>query len=502
LDAGKFSEFFNNCPIITIPGKIHEVSVYYAKEPVSDYLDESINTCIQIHMTEAPGDILLFLTGQEEIDTSCQILFERMRKLGDNVPELIILPIYSALPSEIQSRVFEPAPPGTRKCIVATNIAEASLTIDGIVFVVDPGFVKQNCFNPRLGMDALTIVPISRASAKQRKGRAGRTQPGKYFRLYTESAFKNEMLPNTIPEIQRANLGNTVLLLKAMGINDILAFDFMDKPPRQTLIAALESLYALNALDEEGLLTKVGRRMAEFPLEPPLSKMLLTSVDLGCSDEIITITSMISVENVFFRPRDKQVEADAKKAKFFQPEGDHLTYLAIYEAWKKENYSASWCNKNYIQVRAMRKAQDVRSHLVSIMDKYKLDIISCGRNYKRILKAIVSGFFNHAARKDPTEGYRTLAENHTVFVHPASALFQKNPEWVLYHELIMTTKEYMRNVCVIDPRWLYQFAPNYYIKTDPTKLSKQKQKQRIEPLYSKFQDANSWRISRQRTRKN
>jgi len=230
---------------------------------------------MQIHLSEPPGDILIFLTGQEEIDTSCEILYERMRSLGPNVPDLIILPIYSALPSEMQSRIFDPAPPGARKvrlplslahCVVAlvvgplappfaepfaarasppplcppadaprlsplvlllfllllqvilaTNIAETSLTIDGIYYVIDPGFVKQNAYDPRLGMDSLIVTPISQAQARQRSGRAGRTGPGKCYRLYTEAAYRNEMMPNSIPDIQRQNLAHTILMLKAMG---------------------------------------------------------------------------------------------------------------------------------------------------------------------------------------------------------------------------------------------------------------------------------------------
>merc|ERR1711871_428949 len=232
---------------------------------------------MQIHLTEPADDILLFLTGQDEIDTACQILYERIKSLGNNVPELIILPVYSALPSEMQTRIFEPAPKGTRKVVIATNIAEASLTIDGIYYVVDPGFAKQKVYNAKIGMDSLVVAPISKASAKQRRGRAGRTDPGKCFRLYTKQAYDNEMLDTAVPEIQRSNLGNTVLTLKAMGINDLIAFDFMDAPPVQTLVTAMENLYALGALDDEGLLTKLGRKMAEFPLEPPLSKMLIAS---------------------------------------------------------------------------------------------------------------------------------------------------------------------------------------------------------------------------------
>ena len=366
LDAEKFSSYFFDCPIFTIPGRTFPVEVLYTKAPESDYLDAALITVMQIHLTEPEGDVLLFLTGQEEIDTAAQILFERIKGLGPSVPDLHILPVYSALPSEMQTRIFDPAPAGSRKCVIATNIAEASLTIDGIYYVVDPGFAKQKVYNPKVGMDALVVAPISQASARQRAGRAGRTGPGKCYRLYTEGAFKNEMLPTSVPEIQRTNLGMTVLTLKAMGINDLLHFDFMDPPPAATLLTALEQLYNLGALDEEGLLTRLGRKMAEFPLEPPMSKMLIASVDLGCSDEVLTVVAMLSAQNIFYRPREKQAAADQKKAKFFQPEGDHLTLLTVYESWKANNFSTPWCFENFVQNRSLRRAQDVRKQLLTI----------------------------------------------------------------------------------------------------------------------------------------
>ncbi|XP_052142753.1 probable pre-mRNA-splicing factor ATP-dependent RNA helicase DEAH5 [Oryza glaberrima] len=498
LDAEKFSGYFFNCNIFTIPGRTFPVEILYTKQPESDYLDAALITVLQIHLTEPEGDILLFLTGQEEIDHACQCLYERMKGLGKDVPELIILPVYSALPSEMQSKIFDPAPPGKRKVVVATNIAEASLTIDGIYYVVDPGFAKINVYNSKQGLDSLVITPISQASAKQRAGRAGRTGPGKCYRLYTESAYRNEMSPTTIPEIQRINLGSTVLNMKAMGINDLLSFDFMDPPAPQALISAMEQLYSLGALDEEGLLTKLGRKMAEFPLDPPLSKMLLASVDLGCSDEILTIIAMIQTGNIFYRPREKQAQADQKRAKFFQPEGDHLTLLAVYEAWKAKNFSGPWCFENFVQSRSLRRAQDVRKQLLTIMDRYKLDVVSAGRNFTKIRKAITAGFFFHAARKDPQEGYRTLVENQPVYIHPSSALFQRQPDWVIYHELVMTTKEYMREVTVIDPKWLTELAPRFYKSADPTKMSKRKRQERIEPLYDRYHEPNSWRLSKRR----
>ena len=498
LDADKFSGYFFSCPIFTIPGRTFPVEILYTKEPESDYMDAALITVMQIHLTEPEGDVLLFLTGQEEIDTAAEVLYNRMKSLGPAVPELIILPVYSALPSEMQTRIFEPAPPGTRKVVIATNIAEASLTIDGIYYVVDPGFSKQKVYNPKIGMDSLVVAPISQASARQRAGRAGRTGPGKCYRLYTEAAFKNEMLSTSVPEIQRSNLSMTVLTMKAMGINDLLNFDFMDPPPPQTLVTALEQLYNLGALDEEGLLTRLGRKMAEFPLDPPVSKMLIASVDLGCSEEVLTIIGMLSAQNIFYRPREKQAAADQKKAKFHQPEGDHLTVLAVYDAWKAAKFSNPWCFENFIQARSMRRAQDVRKQLLAIMDRYKLDLVSCGRNWKKVQMAVCSGFFFHAARKDPQEGYKTLVEQQPVSIHPGSALFQHQPDWVVYHELVLTSKEYMRECTAVDPKWLVELAPRFFKQADAHKLSRRKRQEKIEPLHDRYNDPNDWRLSRRR----
>ncbi|KAL7064562.1 hypothetical protein AAHC03_05512 [Spirometra sp. Aus1] len=496
LDSVKFSQYFFEAPIFTIPGRAFPVEILYSLEPENDYLDAALNTVMQIHLTEPPGDILVFLTGQEEIDSACEILYERMKALGPDVPELIILPVYAALPSEMQSRIFDPAPPGSRKVVIATNIAETSLTIDGIFYVIDPGFVKQKVYSSKSGMDQLIVTPISQAQAKQRAGRAGRTGPGKCYRLYTERANRDEMLATNVPEIQRTNLASTVLQLKAMGINDLLSFDFMDPPPLQTLVAAMETLHALSALDDEGLLTRLGRRMAEFPLEPMLSKMLIMSVHLACSEEVLTIVSMLSVQNVFYRPKEKTELADQRKAKFHQPEGDHLTLLAVYNAWRNNKFSAPWCYDNFVQARTLKRAQDVRKQLLGIMDRHKLDVVSCGKKTALVQKAILSGFFRNAAKKDPQEGYRTLVDQQVVYIHPSSALFNRQPDWVVYHELVMTTKEYMREVTTIDPRWLVEYAPKFFKFGDPTKLSRAKKSMRVEPLYNKHEEKDSWRISR------
>lgn len=498
LDADKFSAYFNECPIFSIPGRTFPVEVMYSREPESDYLDAALVTVMQIHLTEPPGDILLFLTGQEEIDTSCEILFERMKALGPSVPELIILPVYSALPSEMQSKIFDPAPPGSRKVVIATNIAETSITIDHIYYVIDPGFVKQNAYDPKLGMDSLVVTPISQAQAKQRSGRAGRTGPGKCFRLYTEAAFQSEMLPTSIPEIQRQNLSTTILMLKAMGINDLLHFDFMDPPPTNTMLTALEELYALSALDDEGLLTRLGRKMADFPMEPSLAKVLIAAVDLGCSDEILSIVAMLSMPTVFYRPKEKQTQADQKKAKFHDPHGDHLTLLNVYNGWKQNKFANPWCFENFIQARSMRRAKDVRDQLVKIMERYKHPIVSCGRNTQKVRQALCSGFFRNSARKDPQEGYKTLIEGTPVYLHPSSALFGKQAEWVIYHTLVLTTKEYMHCTTGIEPKWLVEAAPSFFKVAPTDKLSKRKKAERIQPLYNKFAVEDDWRLSSQK----
>jgi pre-mRNA-splicing factor ATP-dependent RNA helicase DHX38/PRP16 len=240
---------------------------------------------------------------------------QRLEEL-DEAPPLAVLPIYSQLPSDLQAKIFQKAPGGMRKCIVATNIAETSLTVDGILFVIDPGYCKLKVFNPRIGMDALAIFPISQASANQRSGRAGRTGPGHCYRLYTERQMKDEMLRNTVPEIQRTNLANVVLLLKSLGVDELLKFHFMDAPPQDNILNSMYQLWTLAALDNTGRLTSLGRKMVEFPLDPTLSKMLIVSEEMKCSDEILSIVSMLSVPAIFFRPKGREEDADAKKEKF------------------------------------------------------------------------------------------------------------------------------------------------------------------------------------------
>ncbi|KAL4036181.1 hypothetical protein IC575_004908 [Cucumis melo] len=476
LDAEKFSDYFDSAPIFKIPGRRYPVEINFTKAPEADYLDAAIVTALQIHVTKPPGDILVFLTGQEEIEAAEEIMKHRTRGLGTKIAELIICPIYANLPTELQAKIFEPTPVGARKVVLATNIAETSLTIDGIKYVIDPGFSKIKSYNPRTGMEALQVSPISKASANQRAGRSGRTGPGMCFRLYTAYSYYNEMEDNTVPEIQRTNLANVVLTLKSLGIHDLVNFDFMDQPPSEALLKALELLYALGALNKLGELTKLGRRMAEFPLDPMLSKMMVASEKFKCSDEIISIAAMLSIGNsIFYRPKDKQVHADNARMNFHTGNvGDHIALLKVYNSWRETNFSTQWCYENYIQVRSMKRARDIRDQLEGLLERVEIELTSNLNDLDAIKKTIISGFFPHSAKLQKNGSYRTVKHPQTVHIHPSSGLAQVLPRWVVYHELVCTSKEYMRQVTELKPEWLVEIAPHFYQLKDVEDLSSKK----------------------------
>lgn len=480
MNAAKFAEYFDDAPIFNIPGRRYPVDIHYTPQPEANYLAAAITTVFQIHTTQGKGDILVFLTGQDEIEAAEQNITEISRKLGSRVPELVICPIYANLPSELQSKIFEPTPEGSRKVVLATNIAETSLTIDGIVYVIDPGFVKENIYNPATGMSKLVAVPCSRASANQRSGRAGRVGPGKCFRLYTKWAFMNEMEESTTPEIQRTNLNSIVLLLKSLGINDLLEFEFMDPPPTETLIGALNQLFALQALNHQGELTKMGRQMAEFPTDPMLAKAILAADKLGCVDEVLSIVAMLSEASaLFFRPKDKKIHADSARARFTVKEGgDHVTLLNIWNQWVDSDFSFVWAKENFLQQRSLTRARDVRDQLSKLCERVEVTLSTVGQNdLVPIQKAITAGFFPNAARlQRGGDSYRTVKNNTTVYIHPSSVLMDNNPpvKMVIYYELVQTTKEYMRSCLPIKPEWLHEAAPHFHKKKDLEALEERK----------------------------
>ena len=471
LDAQKFQRYFMDAPLLAVPGRTHPVEIFYTPEPEQDYVEAAIRTVLQIHATEDEGDILVFLTGEEEIeDASRKISMEadEMVREADAGP-LKVYPLYGSLPPHMQQRIFDPAPPARRpggrpgrKVIVSTNIAETSLTIDGIVFVVDPGFSKQKIYNPRIRVESLLVSPISKASAQQRAGRAGRTRPGKCFRLYTEDAFKKELIEQTYPEILRSNLSSTVLELKKLRIDDLVHFDLMDPPAPETLMRALEELNYLACLDDEGDLTQLGRLASEFPLDPALAVMLISSPEFYCSNEILSVTALLSVPQVFVRPASQRKRADEMKNLFTHPDGDHLTLLNVYHAFKGADAQSNpkqWCHDHFLSLRSLQSADNVRMQLLRIMEREELEMVSTPfedkKYYENIRRALCAGFFMQVAKKE-AQGksvYMTIKDNQNVLLHPSTVLAH-DAEWVLYNEFVLTTKNYIRTVTAVKPEWL------------------------------------------------
>ncbi|KAI9595112.1 P-loop containing nucleoside triphosphate hydrolase protein [Syncephalis fuscata] len=472
LDAGKFQKYFNDSPLLSVPGRTFPVEIYYTPEPERDYLEAAIRTVVQIHMCEPEGDVLLFLTGEEEIEDACRKIrleVDQARN-GQAAGPIKVVPLYSSLPPAAQQRIFEPAPAGKdgqpgRKIVVSTNIAETSLTIDGIVYVIDPGFSKQKVYNPRVRVESLLVSPISKAAAQQRAGRAGRTRPGKAFRLYTEKSFTKELQEQTYPEILRSNLGNVVLQLKKLGITNLVRFDFMDPPAPETMMRALELLNYLGALDDEGELTPLGETMSEFPLDPEMAKMLIASARFGCSNEILSIVAMLSVPNVFLRPNESRRQADEAKKAFAHPDGDHLCLLNVYHAYKNNDENTEWCWNNFLQFRSLKSADNVRQQLSRTMERFDIDLVSKPFTdkdyYTNIRRALLNGYFMQVAHVERSGHYLTVKDNQIVNLHPSTCLDHK-PDWVVYNEFVLTTRNYIRTVTEVKPEWLLELAPQYY----------------------------------------
>lgn len=463
LNADRFSQFFNNAPVLYISGRQFPVKIYSASSRVEDYLDSTIVTIFQIHQLEPKGDILVFLTGQDDIDNATIIINEASKSLAPHHDKLIVCPIYSSLPTQQQQLVFEKTPEGCRKVVLSTNIAETSITIPGIKYVIDTGLSKIRWFDNNKNIEALTIKPISKAAADQRTGRAGRETSGTCYRLYTEDSYL-KLSNETEPEILRCNLEGVILLLKSLGINNILNFPYIDRPSRDSLIKSLETLRLLNALNHDGNLTSIGKKMTCFPIEPVFSRILLSSNNNGCTKEILTLISLLSVENIFIIPNNKRDEANLSKQKFKSFDGDHLTLINVFNSYQGKK----WANDNFINNRAINQAKDIRKQLSEVAKQQGLNVnLSCledrdTASSEPILKSLLTGFFHNIAILKPDNTYNTLFSKQEVHIHPASIMFRRKklPDVLLFTELIRTTKNYMRCVSIVRPDWVKDIITN------------------------------------------
>ncbi|XP_031569956.1 probable ATP-dependent RNA helicase DHX40, partial [Actinia tenebrosa] len=390
LNHQKFAEFLGACPVIEIPGSIFSVKEIYCdcvtvrdlKNP--SYLNKVVETVMTIHSEYPPGDILVFLTGQEEIETCCDRLFYKAEKIDYNhdvksteVDAIIILPLYGSMTTELQRKVFDPPDPSVRKVVVATNIAATSLTIQGIRYVVDSGFVKQLSCNSRTGLDSLNVVLISRSEAIQRKGRAGRTATGTCFRMYTREVYCNSMDQETVPEIQRTSLSRVVLHLKCMGINDVVRFQYIDPPEERMVLEALKQLYYFGAIDKKGHVTLLGHRMVELPLSPGLSRAVISSYDFVCEELVLPVAAMLSVEQVFASGSSKSNLAKVSRIQKELAEAaggtnDFATLLYIYKECNESSSPTKWCRDHFVHWRALKLAVTIHHQLENILVRQKL----------------------------------------------------------------------------------------------------------------------------------
>ncbi|NWZ91917.1 DHX40 helicase, partial [Nesospiza acunhae] len=504
LEVEKLSEFFGNCSVMHIPGRSYPVKEIFCSllSPrdvgSSAYVTEAVKVALDVHLNEPEGDILVFLTGQNEIERACDLLFKRAESIDyryevhDRAVEgLLILPLYGSMSTDQQKRIFLPAPRGIRKCVVSTNIAATSLTIEGVRYVVDSGFVKQLNHNPRVGLDILEVVPISKNEAKQRAGRAGRTSAGKSFGLYSREFWEQCMPQHTVPEIRRTSLTSVILTLKCLSVHDVIRFPYLDPPEERHILEALKELYQCNAIDRHEqagemwiiFVTRLGEFLVQFPLPPNLSCAVIKAASLGCEDLLLPIAAMLSVENVFIRPGDpqKQKEAELQHQELASQVGgcnDFATLLNIFEQCKASKSPSAWCQKYWIHWRAVKSAFSVERQLREITTKLKQlpdfpKETFEGSRTEILRRCLCAGYFVNVARRSAARTFCTMdGHGSIVYIHPSSTLYNQETllEWIIFHDVAVTSKIYVRTVCPVRYEWLRELLPRLH-QVDAYELS-------------------------------
>ncbi|KAM5433055.1 Salivary acidic proline-rich phosphoprotein 1/2 [Microsporum ferrugineum] len=452
-----------------IKGRQFPVTTIYSPAPVPDFVDAALKTIFQIHYKEPlPGDILVFLTGQETVESLEYLVNDYASTMDKELPNVLAVPLFAALPQVAQQRVFLPTPPRTRKVILATNIAETSVTVPGVRYVIDCGKAKTKQFRTRLGLDSLLVKPISKSAAIQRKGRAGREAAGQCYRLYPEKEYL--ALPETnTPEILRCDVSQAILTMKARGVDDIVGFPFLTPPPRDAIEKALLQLFNINALDETGKISPIGSRIAKLPITAPLGRVLLAGAEKGarCLRDVIDVISCLSVENIFLNTssEEKKEQADLARRDLYRREGDHLTMLATVRAYTAENTDRkAWAERHLVSHRAMQAVMDVRKQLLTQCKQSKLfgdtsfevdDSTPLGNEDPvPILTSFLTGFSTNTARLFPDGSYRTLVGNQSVAIHPSSVLFGRKVEAIMYNEYVFTSRSYARGVSAVQMNWI------------------------------------------------
>ena len=457
IDQDKFSRYFWDAPVVSVSGRTFPVEIKWAKESVSPFdMEQPVVDMVEhIHRTaKQGGDILVFMPGEKEIRKVIGLLEKR------GLSGLVTLPLFGAMSAEDQGKVFQKFP--GRKVIVATNVAETSITVDGVVFVVDSGFIKQANFHTETGIESLDVVEHSQAGCNQRAGRAGRTQPGVCYRMYTPSNF--EARPeHTKPEIQRVGLASIVLAMESIGLDDIENFDFIDPPAKKAFHEAYETLIALGAISRgrKGL-TETGKAMARLPLAPHLARMLLEAEKYGCVEEVVTVAAFLSVRTVYLRPKGKEDEADDAHDRFKKRASDMLTYLAIWEAFESGGASNFWCRENFLSFKALQEVTSVRAQLVDILERRGI-VLSSSDDKQLVSKAVASGLVYNLFQREGRFGYGSVFRDNLyaqVFIHPGSSMFGTATQWFVAAEVVETSKVFARGCSRVDATWLPDLIPH------------------------------------------
>lgn len=484
MNSAKFAKFFNNAVQFKIPGKTYPVQIMYTQSQPTDYIDTAVKQAIKIHLstpiemeTDRHGDILIFMTGQEDIETTCGALRDELDSLAklenSNVQPLTILPIYSNLHSADQAKIFSPTK--SRKCIIATNIAETSLTLNHVKYVIDSGLMKLKVYSPKLNMDLLQTLPISKAQADQRAGRAGRVCPGECYRLYTLSTYNEEMWDDPIPEIRRSNLLNTVLLLKNLNILNISSFPFIDPPSQDAIYSSQYELWAIGALDNFGQLTPLGRKLTSFPTDPILAKFLVLSnePEFGCAAEAIRIVATLSVPPLFTKVKrntDTATRAQHAWSNFHVPESDHLTLLNVFTQFhnlqnRPIREQHTWCDRNYLNFKALRNAVEIFNQLHQVYQRISTNITSCMDNWDTVRYCLSACLYTNAASFSKHGEYKHLRSGIEMYI-PNTSVFADTsylPEYVVFHELLLTgERQQMHCITAVDGDWLVKFGQVFY----------------------------------------
>ncbi len=452
INAEIFSTYFDGAPVIRIDSQMFPVGIHYRPLPAEgedDALIATVVSAIGEALEQVPeGDFLVFLSGERAIRNCIDSLnFAPFRK------HLHPIPLFGRLSKDEQELVFEPAPEGKRKVVVSTNIAETSITIDGVTVVVDSGLSKVNYYSPRTYTASLVEGPISRASAEQRKGRAGRTQPGICYRLYSEEDLEHRNLFTT-EEIFRTDLSEVVLRMAELGIRDFDRFDFISPPNQAGLGAAVETLRLLQAIDDQNGLTDIGRTMSPFPLSPRHSRIIVEAVRRfpEVTYEAVCACAFLTTENPFLLPEGLEMEARRAHHRFRDPAGDFTSHLRLLQAYESSNQRKRFADRHYLEKEALDEIINVRDQLLEIVSSLGVPI-GRGGSVADFLTAVATGLVQFVCIRDGKRSYRSLTANR-IQIHPGSVLFREAPEYIVAGEIVRTSRTYARTVSPLERSWI------------------------------------------------